>query len=69
MMRAASRLVRCAAKAAAALDPEDTTVRDIRELAATLKELSSLRASALRAEEDAPQTVEVHFADGEQWSL
>ena len=68
MRRAAEQLSRACAETAAHMSGDETAVREIKELAGAIKELSALNAS-LKGKESAPQnTIQVSFdRDGELW--
>ena len=68
MKRAAAQLSRACAETATNMSGGETAVREIRELAGAMKELTALHA-ALEGKESAPQnTIQVSFdRDGELW--
>ena len=68
MRRAAAQLSRACAETAAGMSGGQTGIREIRELAGAMKDLTALHA-ALEGKTDAPQnTIQVSFdRDGELW--
>ena len=68
MRRAAEQLSRACAETAAHMSGDETAVREIRELAGAMKDLTALHA-ALEGKKSAPQnTIQVSFdRDGEMW--
>lgn len=68
MKRASAQLSRACAEKASAMSGEETAVKDIKELAGAMKELTALR-TALEPQEDTAQgSIQITFdRDGESW--
>lgn len=68
MRRASAQLSRACAEKAASMSGDETAVKDIKELAGAMKELTALR-TALEPQEDTAQgSIQITFdREGESW--
>lgn len=68
MKRASAQLSRACAEKASAMSGEETAVKDIRDLAGAMKELTALRTALEPQEDTAQSSIQITFdREGEGW--
>lgn len=68
MKRASAQLSRACAEKAASMSGGETAVKDIRDLAGAMKELTALRTALEPPEDTAQSSIQVTFdREGESW--
>lgn len=68
MKRASAQLSRACAEKAASMSGEETAVKDIRELAGAMKDLTALHTVLMPPEDTAQESIQITFdREGESW--